>query len=126
MLLFRSLAIGLLAAAVALLALGVPIELRITQRIQQPLALSHQASTLDDRPVLPTIIDVAPGISLAQLASTIRLAPDEQIIAVDDVAVTNDLSAGLLLASRDLHARQFIDFTVWGPDGERRVLALLH
>lgn len=124
MLAFRSFAIGLTAACFALLVMRPAVVLRVV-----PVPLSLEASYIVDEPPLaaaPTIVDVAPGVTAAQLASAIRLAPGEHIVAVDDVAVAGDVGAGVLLAARELRSNQFIDFTVVGPAGERRVLALLH
>ncbi len=124
MLVFRSFAVGLTAAFLALLVMRPAVVLRVV-----PAPLASEASHLvlePPREPTPTIIDVAPGVSAAQLASAIRLAPGEHIIAVDDMAVSGDVAAGLVLASRTLRSREFIDFTVVGPVGERRVLALLH
>jgi hypothetical protein len=122
MFVFRSLSVGLMSACFALLIARPSVEVRVAHDSAQPATLAVP----DPAPPVPTIIDVAPGITAMQLAATIQLAPGEQIIAVDDVAVASDLGAGLLLASRDLRSRQFIDFSVAGPEGERRVLALLH
>lgn len=119
MLVFRSLSVGLLFACFALLVARPAVELRVSHE-------SAGTALADPAPPVPTIIDVAPGITAMQLATTIRLAPGEQIVAVDDIAVAGDLGAGMVLATRDLASRQFIDFSVAGPEGERRVLALLH
>jgi hypothetical protein len=128
MLVFRSFAIGLSAACFALLVMGPTVEIHecFTGPTQAQLARAAQGQLAHAAPVLPTIIDAAPGITAAQLAMTIRLQPGEQIVSLDDVSVTSDLSAGILLASRDLRARQYIDVGVAGPSGERRVLVLLH
>ena len=122
MFVFRSLSVGLLLACFALLVSRPAIELRVAHEAPQ-LATP---SIADPAPVAPTIIDVAPGITAAQLAMTIQLAPGEQITAVDDVAVAGNIGAGMLLASRTLRSGAFIDFSVDGPSGQRRVLALLH
>ncbi len=74
----------------------------------------------------PTIIDVAPGITAAQLALAIRLAPDEYIVGIDGVPVQGDLDAGVQLASLDRRSRQFLDLQVRGPVGERRIVVLMH
>lgn len=124
MLAFRSFAIGLTAACFALLVMRPAVVLRVV-----PVPLSTEASLVAHRPppiAAPTIIDVAPGVTATQLASAIRLLPGERIIAVDDAAVSGDVGAGLVLATRALRSGQFIDFTVVGSAGERRVLALLH
>lgn len=132
MLLFRSFAIGLSAACFALLVLRPAVVVQVTRAAppEQPLSLlvPPLPSFMAGPPAaeLPTIVDVAPGMTAAQIAATVRLQPGEQITSVDDASVTNDLSAGILLANRGLYAHQFIDFGVTGPQGERRVLVLLH
>lgn len=119
MLAFRSLAIGLTAACFALLVTRPMIELRV---VESPPA----ASSASVAPPAPTIIDAAPGITSEQLALTLRLEPGEQIVSVDDTAVGGTVGAGVALASRERRAGQYIDVGVAGPDGERRILVLLH
>jgi hypothetical protein len=137
MFVFRSLSVGLLAACFALLVARPTVELRVAHESASTYETAAHAGVHDPaqratialpapEPPAPTIIDVAPGVTAMQLAATIHLRAGEQIVAVDDVAVTGDLGAGILLASRDLRSRQFIDVSVAGPEGERRVLALLH
>jgi hypothetical protein len=122
MLVFRSVSVGLLFACFALLVVRPAVQVRVAHEAVQPATITIP----EPAPIVPTIIDVAPGITAAQLATTIHLAPGEQIVAVDDIAVSGTLGAGMWLASRELRSRQFIDITVDGPAGERRVLALLH
>ncbi len=131
MLVFRSFAIGLSAACFALLVMRPTVELRVAEA--PPLhahaaALRYHPSPRTAEPIVPvpTIIDAAPGITASQLAAAIRLEPGEQIVTVDEVAVDSDLDAGIVLASRDLRSRDFIDLGVTGPEGNRRVLVLLH
>ena len=134
MLLFRSFAIGLSAACFALLVLRPAVVVQVTRAAppEQPLSLvvpplpSFMAGPALSVADIPTIVDVAPGMSAAQIAATVRLQPGEQITSVDDAPVTSSLGAGLLLANRGLAPHQFIDFGVSGPAGERRVLVLLH
>jgi hypothetical protein len=122
MLVFRSLAIGLSAACFALLVMRPTVELRVAEAP----TLSTTEPQPQALPALPTIIDAAPGITPAQLALAIRLAPGEAITSVDDVSVIGDLGAGVVLASREMRAGRFIDLGVEGPAGPRRVLVLLH
>lgn len=117
MLVFRSLTIGLLSACFLLLITRPIVEVRMTRGPRLHVSLPAHP---------PTIIDVAPGVSGAQLASLIRLAPGEHVASIDDAAVNGDLGAGVVLAGLDLHGRQFIDLGVSGASGERRVLVLLH
>jgi hypothetical protein len=71
------------------------------------------------------VIDVAPGVSPAQIAGLIALAPGEHLAAVNERAPASDLEAGALIASRARRG-EFLDLTVTRPAGERRVLVLLH
>jgi len=129
MIVFRSLAIGLLGACFWLLATR-PVAIVVRDQPPQP-------SPLDDVRRLsgiglaapaqpPTIIDVAPGVTAAQLPSLVQLQNGEHVTTVDDTAVAGDLDAGRAIAELSLHARSFIDLGVTGPRGERRVLVLLH
>lgn len=129
MFVFRSLALGLLGACFWLLATRpVAIVVRDPPRV---------VSTLDDVRRLsgiglvapleaPTIIDVAPGVTAAQLPSLVHLRNGEHVTTVDETPVAGDLDAGRVIAQLDLHSRSFIDLDVAGPHGERRVLVLLH
>jgi hypothetical protein len=115
MLVFRSIALGLLGACFLLLATR-PTEVRIERvPVQQPAP-----------PPSATIIDVAHGVTTSQLAQLVRLQPNEHVVAVDDRPVTGDLDAGAMIAANESTARQFVDLTVSGSSGERRVLVLLH
>ncbi|HEY5928380.1 MAG TPA: hypothetical protein VIV11_42130 [Kofleriaceae bacterium] len=108
------------------------IEITLPASIEQtrpvPTLALHDRRVAEAWPTnpAPTIIDVAPGITAVQLELALRLAADEQIVGIDGVAVTSQLGAGLLLASRDLRSREFLDLQVRGDAGERRVLVLLH
>jgi hypothetical protein len=139
MLVFRSFVVGLLAACFALLVVRPSVDLRVHHDGAYEAPVWHEpgayrlgpgayamAAPVAPAPLPPTIVDAAPGITPTQLALTIRLAPGEHITAIDDVAVNGELVAGMLLATRDLRSRQFIDVSVDGPAGERRVLVLLH
>ena len=116
MLVFRSLTLGLLGACFMLL-LTRPTEIRVVQQSRQHVA---------PMPPTATIIDVAAGVTSAQLAALIRLAPGEHVASIDDAAIVNDVGAGVALASVALSSRRFIDVEVAGPAGTRRVLVLLH
>jgi len=71
-----------------------------------------------------TIVDVAAGVSAAQLGALVYLAPGEHVISVDDRHVAGDLDAGAALAQAQ--APGYVDLTVEGAGGSRRVLVLLH
>ena len=135
MLVFRSFAIGLTAACFALLVMRpavvvvpkpVYIDSQLEIELPPSIALTAPAPALAQTNLPPTIIDVAPRVSLRQLQSLIRLAPGEHITSVDDLAVNGELDAGLMLANLEVRDKRFIDLGVSGPGGERRVLVLLH
>jgi hypothetical protein len=129
MLVFRSLTLGLLGACVLLLARRPPVELRQNDAV--PAA--------PPPPIAATIVDVAAGVSPELIPSLVRLRPGEHVTAIDDTAVGSDLEAGGLLP-RQARVRlstafgggtygghdAFLDLTVTGADGPRRVLVLLH
>jgi hypothetical protein len=114
MLLFRSLAVGLLGACVWLLATHRTTRPRIEHEREYVAVASHA----------PTIIDVAPNVSVNQIAQLVRLAPNERVTAVDDHLVTGNLDASTAIGSPAGH--NFIDLTISGGSHERRVLVLLH
>jgi hypothetical protein len=122
MFVFRSLVVGLLGACFVLLVRRPPCELRI-----EPTR-SPSASRVRVRPTrgLPIIIDIASGVPASALAALVHLGPGEHVIAVDDQTVSGDLEAGSLIAARASYPGTFIDLSVAGPAGERRVLVLLH
>lgn len=129
MIVFRSLAIGLLGACFWLLATRpVEIVVRDQPRSLFPPGDVRRLSGIGLAAPLeaPTIIDVAPGVTAAQLPSLVQLQNGEHVTTVDDTPVAGDLDAGRVLAQLDLHARSFVDLGVAGPHGERRVLVLLH
>jgi hypothetical protein len=113
MLVFRSLALGLLGACFLLLATR-PTEVRIEREL---------VPVFRPAPSAATIIDIAHGVTPGQLAQLVRLQPDEHIIAIDDHPVTSDLDAGAMIASNEASAKQFVDLTI--NDG-RRILLLFH
>jgi hypothetical protein len=128
MLVFRSLAIGLLGACALLLSSGPVVQVRMLAEPYAPTsAVERAAREARHADALPqSVIDVAPGVTAAQLASLVRLAPGEHVTTIDDLPVEGDLGAGVLLAGLELRARRYIDLGVTGPAGTRRVVVLLH
>src|SRR5689334_8077711 len=111
MLLFRSLALGLLGACLMLLAQHPEGEVRIVQL--PPIV----------RPAPPpaSIVDVAAGVTAGQLGALVHLAPGEHVVAVGERPVVGDLEAGALLAQLDARSGNFVDLTVAGATGPRRL-----
>ncbi|MDB4953878.1 MAG: hypothetical protein JWO36_1447 [Myxococcales bacterium] len=118
MLVFRSLALGLLGTCVMLLAVRPPYEVRITQQTVRAVPAQPPTSA--------SIVDVAPSVSHVQVAALLHLAAGEHVLAIDDVAVRDDVEAGARLAGIAMGPNRFVDLTVAGLDGSRRVLVLFH
>ena len=122
MLLFRSMTLGLLGACVVLLArlpLGRPV-------VVTPRPLVVTAAPPAEGPALPSIqiVDVGPGV--VDVVGLIQLAPDEQVVAIDDRAVPSTLVAGAAIAIHPRRPGAFLDLTVASAVASRRVLVLLH
>lgn len=77
-------------------------------------------------PSATTIVDVAPGVSRDRIPSLIALAPGERVSAVGERAVGSDLEAGAAIAALAPATGRFVDLTVDGTRGTRRVLVLVH
>ena len=116
MLLFRSLALGLLSACFFLLAFRPTYVVRV-----EPAAPARVATATG-----PTLVDVGQGVSSAAITQLVHLAPDEHIIAIDDRPVADDLDAGAALATHPLWPGGYIDLTVAAATHQRRVLVLFH
>jgi hypothetical protein len=116
MLVFRSIALGLLGAIAWFLATRASPVTRI-QHERELVAVANHAA-------VPTIIDVAPGLSATQIAQLVRLGPDERVTSVDDHAVTGNLDAGTVIGAPA--GRRFLDLTIGRAHSERRVLLLIH
>ena len=117
MLVFRSFVLGLTGACFLLLATH-HTEIHVVES-------DHVVHDECEAPTGASIIDVAAGIDPARVPSLLQLGSDH-VIAVDGTPVVNDLEAGELLAQRAARSNQFIDLTVEGSTGARRVLVLLH
>jgi len=118
MLLFRSIVVGMLAGCLLLLA----------QRPRPAVLLvpsGPQVNSLREGP-RPTIIDVAPLVAPEELVRLVRLAPGEHIVDVNGAHVSGDLEAGALISRIDPRPERYVDLTVVGALGERRVLVLMH
>jgi len=116
MLLFRSVIVGLLGACCLLLA----------QRPRCEITLRTPPAPRAQVPQGPQIIDVAPLVAPEEIGRLVRLAPSEHIVEIGSTRVASDVEAGALLARMDPRPDHYIDLTVAGVAGERRVLVLLH
>lgn len=117
MLLFRSVAIGLLGACFLLLATHTN-NVRVEREVVQVPGPRPAPSA--------TIIDVAPNVPVDQIAPLITLSASEHIVAVDDRPVASDVAAGMQLIAQGARDRRYVDLTIAGMSGERRVLVLMH
>ena len=118
MLLLRLVTIALCATGVALLASFQPVRIEV----RAPIGPRGDGAA---GPAI-NVVDVAPGVPASRIAALIQLRPDEHIAAIDDRPQISDLEVGALIASRPPRPGEFLDLTVGSPDGERRVLVLLH
>ncbi|MBA3393866.1 MAG: hypothetical protein H0T89_14555 [Deltaproteobacteria bacterium] len=116
MYLTRSLTLALTTASLVLL---VNVWLSVDKPDDTPRLLAAA-----NEPV--SVVDVAPGIAATDLASIVRLRADERVIAVDDRPVANDLAAGAAIADRLVASGRYVDLTVAGAAGSRRILVLMH
>lgn len=121
---FRSLVVGLLGACCLLLAMRPPVTVVAPgpghTLATTPAALQPCASTG------PTIVDVAPGVTAAQLPALLHLLPDEHVISVNDAPVASTLDAGVALGKVALAGGRYLDLEIANTWGNRRVLVLLH
>jgi hypothetical protein len=115
MLLFRSLALGLLGACLMMLA-------RPRYEVHMAPAVAAPASSRSD----VQIVDVAAGVAPYQVGALVHLQPAEHVVAVGERSVATDLEAGAIVADSGAHSGGYLDLTVGGPLGPRRVLVLLH
>jgi hypothetical protein len=123
MLLFRSLALGLLGACFFLLATR-PVTIVVRQ--PPPIEVPNLSGMRGVPSLAPTVIDVAPNVDSTTLLSVIQLGDREHVVSVNDLRVAGDLDAGRVLAATALQPQRYIDLDVAGPAGERRLLVLLH
>jgi hypothetical protein len=115
MIISRSLYLGFIAFVVALLV-GTVVE---KSQMHKTTAQPPTSNTV-------TVVDVARGVDAGQVATLVRLQPDERVVAVDDQRVDNDFAAGAAMAAHDLGTGKYLDLTVSGTRGARRVLVLMH
>ncbi|MBA3817930.1 MAG: hypothetical protein H0X17_03490 [Deltaproteobacteria bacterium] len=119
MVLSRSVMLGLCGAAVVFFTnLWSVIDERSSAGFGPPPVVAHAESI--------SVVDVARGADPAALATFIRLRGDERVVAVGDRAVASDLAAGAEIAAHPVGSGRFLDLTVRGAEGSRRVLVLVH
>jgi len=114
----RLLHLGLVVFAVALLV-GTVVE-KARMRSEPTRVVSPV------RTEAVSVVDVAHGVDAGALGSLVRLRADERVVAVDDQPVANDLAAGALIAARGLGSGKYVDLTIGGATGRRRILVLMH
>jgi hypothetical protein len=118
--LLRLLTTGLCAAAVILLATFQPVRLEVVRpQVVLPVPRDNPAPPL-------SVVDALERVGAAQLADLVHLKPHERVSAVNDRLLDDDLPIREAIAALPLRAGGYIDLTVSGATGERRVLVLLH
>ncbi|HLL21155.1 MAG TPA: hypothetical protein VK427_03440 [Kofleriaceae bacterium] len=115
MLVSRSLGLGLVVLAVALLV-GTILE-KARRPAGDPAPLAAPAVT---------VVDVARGVDVSELGTLVKLQADERVVTVGDRPVSNDFAAASAIANHAPGAGRFLDLTVASTRGSRRVLVLMH
>jgi hypothetical protein len=118
--LFRSLTVGLLGAC-----LYTVLQLTAASP-GRSVAVAEADPEPSPRAPSVTVVDVAHGVSPAQVIELLHLASGERVTAVDDREVGSDLEAGALIAGRGMRTREFVDLTIATGDTTRRLLVLQH
>jgi hypothetical protein len=120
--LFRSLTVGLLGAC-----LYTVLQLATATSPARPAAISTaEPSTQPPPPPSVTVVDVAHGVSPAQIIDLLHLRSGERVVAIDDLEVGSDLEAGAVIAGRGTKTREFVDLTIDSGSTTRRILVLQH
>jgi hypothetical protein len=125
MLLFRSLTVGLLAACAYMLA-DLPAAHTHTIRtvqVTQPAVRPHP--NLNHNHDQVTVVDVAHGFAPANIHSLLLLQQGESVVAINDRRIAAVEVVTEIVDTVDFGAR-YLDLTVWGGHGTRRILVLLH
>lgn len=112
----RTLTLGLFVFAVALLV----------STILEKVRLREEHVRVDAAAIVTplTVVDVAHGVDAN--IGLVRLREDERVSAVDDELVHDDAAANELISARSRSAGKYVDLTVTGTRGSRRVLVLMH
>jgi len=117
LLLIRTVVAGLIGGCLVL-ALGFhPRMIIVKQVVSRPRV--HV-------PAGATLIDVSGSVTPATILSLIKLDHGDHVVAVGDASVSNDLVAGEAIAMRATGHDTFVDVTIDGHAGPRRVLLLIH
>ena len=125
MLLFRSLALGLLGACFFLLATRPQGTVVVAHPSQVVVAQPSQIVLSREEPPARddvTVVDIARGLPGTAIASVIVLAANEHIAAIDDIPVYDAAAA---FSAIELDGRSYLDVLVVNDAGTpRRVLVL--
>lgn len=120
MLLLRFVTTALCTACVVLLVTFKPVQ------VVTPVAMPPPGPCLLERAQRLTVIDVAAGVTAAQLGEVLHLRAGERIVAVNDHRLAAEAVPASVIAALPAAPGGFIDLTVAGTTAERRVLVLLH
>lgn len=121
----RLLLISLCTATLVMLATWQPVHVHV---VAPAPVVSPPAGLASTSPPRMSVVDVASGVPDIELASLVRLAPDERITAINDrpVDASLELDARVLIGSEAPRAGDYLDLAVSGPAGVRRVVMLVH
>lgn len=101
---------------------------RVDPRRGAPCVRSPAVAALEDGSAASRVdvVDVSPLVAASDIAALLHLRPGEHVTAVGDCAVQGDRDAAAWIAARPPRRGGFVDLTVSGAAGARRVLVLRH
>ncbi len=135
MLMFRSFALGLLAACFVVIAMRPAVVVQVSMRPPNsaaarsapgPIHLHARSSRLHPRAPSATVIDAASAATPSDLVALLRLRSDERIAAVDDLRSTDPSAAIAAVGSAAGAKGRYVDLTIASPFAERRVVLMIH
>jgi hypothetical protein len=111
----RLLMTGLCTACVVLLATFQPYRIEVVR-----------PSEIREPPPLVSVVDLVSTVRSHEVPALLRLGVEEQVSAINDRPIGDELSGEAQIGELALHPGQYLDLTVSGGPRERRVLVLVH
>ncbi len=138
---FRSFALGLLAACFVVIAMRPAVVIQVS-----PAAACSRSAAPPDRGAVrslrasagrhvlwprargpsATVIDAASAATPSDLVALLRLRSDERIATVDDQRTIDPRVALAEVASAAGAKGRYVDLTIASPAAERRVVLMIH